>query len=303
MEILEPGIKIITYIEQNYYDNDEKDIAEQILQYWLSNIIYMGTKTMRGYGAMQTEKVLMREFVLTEASSLNEWLKFDMYADSWNEAVAIKAEEKETFYKDELKIKLQLKQVGGIFIRRYTTQVSEEKNKALPDYEQLTVHIGDKKKPTIPGTSWAGAFRHRMISLNEECNREDLWGCANPENKKKSSIRFSETILDKAKAKQISRNSIDRFSGGAAYAALFTEKTYYGGETELIISINNKVETSIKKTLAAAITDLHYGFLAVGGLTAVGRGLFEIQKVNGLPISDNVYEDVLNALGVSDVEV
>ena len=301
MEILEPGIKFVTYIEQNYYDNVDWDIAGQVLQYWLNNTIYMGTKTMRGYGEIQTEKVLMKQFILTNKSSLKEWLDFDMYTDSWSGAVAVEAEKSEKFDRVELKIKL--KQAGGIFIRRYTTQVADEKNKALPDYEQLTVRVGDEELPTIPGTSWAGAFRHRMISLNEECNREDLWGSANPQNKRKSAIRFSETILQGAKAKQISRNSIDRFSGGTVDTALFTEKTYYGGETELMISIDDKVDASIKKTLAAAIADLHYGFLAVGGLTAVGRGLFEIQSVNGLPVSENVYKDVLNALGISGVEV
>lgn len=92
MEILEPGIKIVTYIEQNYYDNEEQDIAELVLQYFLNNTIYMGTKTMRGYGAIQTENVLKKEFDLTEESSLKEWLDFDMYTDSWNGAVVVKSE-------------------------------------------------------------------------------------------------------------------------------------------------------------------------------------------------------------------
>ena len=301
MEILEPGIKIVTYIEQSYFEDDDQDIAMDILKCWLSNTIYMGTKTMRGYGELKTEKVLVKEFDFTDEESLVKWLDFDMYTDLWKEAGEVKTGNNDQ--SDRIEVKLQLKQVGGIFIRRYTTKAAEEKNQMVPDYEQLTVRVGDKELPTIPGTSWAGAFRHRMILLNEKCDREELWGTANPENKCKSSIRFSETILYGAKEKQISRNSIDRFSGGTADTALFTEKTYYGGETELIISVDRKVDASVKYTLAATIADLHNGFLAVGGLTSVGRGLFKIKSVNGLPISENIYKDVLKVLNTSGTEV
>lgn len=34
----------------------------------------------------------------------------------------------------------------------------------------------------------------------------------------------------------------------------------------------------VKKGLAAAITDLHFGFLAIGGETSIGRGLFNLTK-------------------------
>ena len=49
-----------------------------------------------------------------------------------------------------------------------------------------------------------------------------------------------------------------------------------------------------KQALAATITDLHYGFLAVGGETSIGHGLFEIIKINGSYVTgDNVYAAVL----------
>ena len=85
--------------------------------------------------------------------------------------------------------------------------------------------------------------------------------------------------------------------------ALFTEKTYYGGTTELIISVDRCVEDSVKNTLAAAIADLHNGFLAIGGLTAVGRGLFEVRSVNGTLISKDVYQEVRDVMNQSGKEV
>ena len=35
----------------------------------------------------------------------------------------------------------------------------------------------------------------------------------------------------------------------------------------------------MKTALLAAFVDLHNGFIAVGGLTSVGRGLFEVNKL------------------------
>lgn len=304
MEILEPGITIVTYIEQNYYNENERDIVTEILQYWYKNAIYMGAKTMRGYGAMQLIKSHCKEFDFTKVSLVEKWLDFDMYTDaSWDDSTEVEPGEDTGCAPDRIEIKLGLKQVGGISIRRYTTQAATAKNKPVPDYEQLTVHYGEDALPTIPGTSWAGAFRHRMISLNKECDKKELWGCADPDKKMKSSIRFSETRLSGAKAKQISRNAIDRFSGGTVDTALFTEKTYYGGTTELIISVDRCVEDSVKNTLAAAIADLHNGFLAIGGLTAVGRGLFEVRSVNGTLISKDVYQEVRDVMNQSGKEV
>ena len=81
--------------------------------------------------------------------------------------------------------------------------------------------------------------------------------------------------------------------------ALFTEKTYYDGRTTLRISFSEKhaLTENAVRTLAASITDLHYGFLSVGGLTAVGRGLFCIEKVNGQKVTDDeLFQSVLGIL-------
>lgn len=45
-----------------------------------------------------------------------------------------------------------------------------------------------------------------------------------------------------------------------------------------------------KAILGAVILDLHHGFLSVGGLTSVGRGMFEIigLTVNGIDCYDKL---------------
>ena len=217
-----------------------------------------------------------------------------MYAD-WNED-----EEEITGSHVEGSLLLELKQVGGISIRKYTTRVKEENEEAVPDSEQLTIWNNGKEIPVIPGSSWAGAFLHRMKELDPQENYEALFGgCKSEEQHKKSVIRFSESQIMGAKEKVLTRNAIDRFSGGAMDKSLFTEKTYYGGSTTLKISFSEKkaLTENAARTLAACITDLHYGFLSVGGLTAVGRGLFCIEKVNGQKVADDkLFQSVLEIL-------
>lgn len=294
MEVLEPGVTFVTYFEQNFYSEGEEDIIKDLATIWKNAQIYLGAKTMRGYGGIQEVQVWKKEFDFSKKDSVTEWLSFDMYAD-WNED-----EEEITGSHVEGSLLLELKQVGGISIRKYTTRVKEENEEAVPDSEQLTIWNNGKEIPVIPGSSWAGAFLHRMKELDPQENYEALFGgCKSEEQHKKSVIRFSESQIMGAKEKVLTRNAIDRFSGGAMDKALFTEKTYYGGSTTLKISFSEKkaLTENAARTLAACITDLHYGFLSVGGLTAVGRGLFCIEKVNGQKVADDkLFQSVLEIL-------
>lgn len=49
MEVLEPGIRFVTYMEQNLYEGDEA-VAEKIAAAWKAGVFRFGGKTMRGYG-------------------------------------------------------------------------------------------------------------------------------------------------------------------------------------------------------------------------------------------------------------
>ena len=68
---------------------------------------------------------------------------------------------------------------------------------------------------------------------------------------------------------------------------MFTEKIYIGGETTLDISFGDPYNTAVVysddfiNALAATLTDLHEGYLSVGGATSVGRGIFSITDING----------------------
>lgn len=207
---------------------------------------------------------------------------------------------------EKCRITLELRQQGGISVRQYTTEVNE------PDYMQLTARripgearkaaedsasderIADEGTPVIPGTSWAGAFRAQMGRLDADFRKghpaaELFFGKAKNKSRdsRKTRTGFSESRITGGKWVVNTRNAIDRFTGGAVDKALYTEKTYYNGTTTLEITCDFGGEAPVSaedrkrfvRVLAAAVLDLHSGYMAVGGLTAVGRGMFRVEKI------------------------
>lgn len=162
----------------------------------------------------------------------------------------------------------------------------------------------------IPGTTWAGAFRHAMRGfLRDERAIKAMFGDVTGNSKVRSSIYFSESEMHQSsdiKDLVLTRVAIDRLTGGAKPGALYTEKIAYGGTTQLTIVLkrNAKGNTAqFQNALAASVVDLHEGFLAIGGETSIGRGLFTVTKVNGQPVSGDareLYEQVRKVLKGKD---
>lgn len=350
-EILEPGVKFVTYIEQNIelpekpLENEESAeelkraedkkiedglieenqfVINEIADAWMKGKIVIGAKTGRGYGrtrGIARQSVL---YDLTDPVQMEKWLDFDMYADDWEpdktderchetsisdlKVSGKKNDEKIRMLVEEktCTITLELRQQGGISIRQYSTEAGEADyqqltSQALPDQEDERKEDVNMGVPVIPGTSWAGAFRAQMGKLDPEFRKEgrlagEFFGKAKNNTKDKSAegsktrIAFSESRITKGRWVSYTRNAIDRFTGGTIDGALYSEKTYYNGETELTIrcdfskrgkdAVSSRDRKRFAKAVAAAILDLDGGYMAVGGLTAVGRGLFRANKIS-----------------------
>lgn len=292
-EILEPGTKFVTYLEQNEYipspDQDRqeektgciKNAADVIAAAWMQERIVIGAKGARGLGQITDVRIYVREFDFSQPSDINDWIDFDLYReDSWNKEW--KLSEADILRKEcGTYLSILLEQKSPLTIRAYTTDVGDD----VPDYKQVAYIRDGKEIPIIPGTSWAGAFRHHMGKMlrNPEALKQ-LFG-SKPENNKniagkKSAVMFCESEIRDAESKIVTRNAIDRFSGGTVDGALFTEKSCIGGNTLLKIRINEEnVDEDCIKALAASIVDLDLGFLAVGGETSVGHGIFGITEI------------------------
>ncbi len=318
-ELVEPGAVFVTYLEQDMLtdiwgnaDLKEEDIGREVAARLYAGELYLGHKSMRGYGRIKAEAVWHKSFVLpdkgTDAFSAEQqaWIAFDMY-DEDAFAESDKLAETDFISQDVIHVELDLQLQGGISIRQYTTALPIV-GKNAPDYTQMYyVQEGNKEVPYIPGTSWAGAFRHHMgklmprnanvISLYFDGTTDRAAGLC------KSKVRFAESFLTGAESKTMTRTALDRFTGGVVDGALYTEKAFFGGSTTLRISFPKDTEQKDlwSSVMAAAISDLHQGFLAVGGLTSVGRGVFRVTtcKCNGktIPIDseETFYERLLEA--------
>lgn len=308
-ETVEPGAVFVTYIEQNYQSGD-RDICAEIADIWMKRKIMIGSKTMRGFGTVNHVTVYRREFELTTKDGKSDWLDFDMYEEScWRESDLFTESKGTVWVTGKISIDLQLCQNSGISIRRYTTK-TDEKEETTPDFEQMTYYQkqGDREKevPFIPGTTWAGAFRHHMESLipgsvGEYFGISEKSEDGKSDIKKKSSVYFSDSRIEHAESKILTRNTVDRFTGGVIRGALLTEKMWYGGETKLHIEFPKNADDQFVSALAAALVDLHMGILSIGGMTSVGRGIFTIKELRvnnekSVPVSRDMYEQVMEAL-------
>ncbi len=304
-EILEPGITFETYIETNVMDGDV-EATDVIAKAWKDNTVSFGGKNSRGLGRVETMSVQKISFDMKK--EIDTWLDFDLYdAKAWENIPEWNDTIEESLYElmvkdDSIHFSIELEQKSPLTIRVYTTDVRTG-DESQPDYKQLTQ--GKDGEAVIPGTSWAGLFRHNLLRLG--MTKEELkefYGVIDKISKKshKSDIRFHESVIKDGKNKIVSRNAIDRFSGGTADTALFTEQMVYGGTTVLSIDIRNisqkdsQLMDKFLRLLAATMTDLHMGYIALGGETSIGHGLFSIKRIHWGDVTDSVEEWNANQL-------
>lgn len=283
-EIVEAEADFVSLLELHDVSDEEKSGILLALSAINSGFLRIGSKTTRGYG--QFKITSLKEADFTFPDDREKWLGFDQFDFDSDDCYTDITEKLNEFGMEKYYdiVKLRLRQKGALSIRSYTI-----KDITAADYIQLSDKDGT---PVIPGTSWAGAFRNRFKELSGSSEvTNQLFGFVNTKSdeKKKSKIFFGESRIKNAERKLITRNSIDRFSGGVKDKALYSEITFYNGETVLEIFISKQIKDieKVRILLSAVICDLHKGYLGIGGLTSVGRGLFEIMKMefNGIDVT------------------
>lgn len=308
-QIVERGARFVTYLE-TLHELDAATTAqvgctqeevEAIICALDDGRITIGAKTTRGMGRIRVTDCRKRSFVLPD--DVDEWLRFDMFGDVQTDWPS----ERTTFAlpssggSDRLVIDMVLRLRGGVSVREYTTEVDQA------DFSQLVVHSAANEEdsvPLIPGTSWAGAFRTRFkeiagrMRLDSEVT-DRLFGSVGKDEggetvAQRSRLAFGESVVEGGEWITYTRNAIDRITASTIDAALFTERTYYGGTTRLVISLDrpSDFDAATLKPFVATLADLHYGFLAVGGMTSVGRGLFRIDgRLSSLSLPKHAVEE------------
>lgn len=310
MEIIESYEKAHFFMELTIREaDDEAEMRREISEiiHGINNEeIRLGRKKTRGFGAFK---------VLEIKSRLYDSSNFLDYAEAY-----YAGDGKKSWWEEEencltiwmayaqavskmVHIEVPLHMKGGISIRRYAAKKGE------PDFTTVTgknLEAGlrqsaDRELPIIPGSSMAGALRHRIKEMLMELHATGVelpkkieeyvdiaFGYVQGKRACASNIVMGEIEIKEARPLTIVRTGVSRFEAAVKQGALYKEKTYVDGTFVLRIMIrrgsNPADEGWILGLLLLAIKDLQNGLLTVGGQTAIGRGIFEANgpiKIDG----------------------
>lgn len=313
MEIIETGAQGTFHIDlvvreiskgKEYFENAVTDLLQAIQD----GAVRLGKSKNRGMGRLKVLTVAEAEFT---KDNVDDYIRFmRLRQDIPGEAEYDKWIEKQKSISEKryVKIKIPLELCGGISIRRYSS-LSNNVN-----YE----HITCREKPVIPGASWNGAVRSRILDILDELKSFEgadfdtnhiirTWfGDVSMQQEgrvsQQSIIAFGESVIEGAKKLPMTRNKINRFDGSTVDGALYSEIAYFGGTTMLEIMVkkdSGRKYEALLGMLDYVIRDLQDGYVAVGGLTAVGRGIFkgiEDRKIEPEDLSKEEYKHKLYAL-------
>lgn len=324
-ETVQPGAVFVSVAEIPADNESAATAFEELLKKASVDGLCFGAKTTRGLGEVKLT-VRKKSFNLENKAELNLWLDFDPFAPDAFSDIKEPMELTTHTATEKLHIDLSLRQVGGLSIRYYTGEIGSNNEASVKNSPMLVraeakpeeiINSGyayvcdpstpyDASLPVVPGTSWAGAFRHRFLELTgDEGLTRNVFGfvdnnssAAETEDPIRSLITFSETVLHFGKPKQLTRIAVDRFSGAVKDRALLTEESVFDGEGELRLRIDRNIGKKALCALCAVLSDLNLGYLAVGGETAIGRGLFKITsiRVDDKPVASIAFESIKEAI-------
>ncbi len=301
MEIIESCEKAHFFMELTIREADDETEMHREISEIIHGInngeIRLGSKKTRGFGEFKVLEIRSR---LYDSSNYLDYAEA-YYADDdkkpwWEEGENCLAAWM-SYANDASKmihIEVPLRMRGGISIRRYAAKKGE------PDFTTVTgrnseagsQQSADRDIPVIPGSSMAGALRHRVKEILAELKEagaelpgeidkyvDIAFGYVHGNKACSSNIIIGETEIKNARPLTMVRTGVSRFESAVKQGALYKERTYVDGTFTLKIMIrkgsNPADEKWILGLLLLAVKDLQNGLLAVGGQTAIGRGICE----------------------------
>lgn len=277
-------------------DGNEKDLAEALatsLDALSHGETAFGARRSRGLGRVSATWTA-RRFDLTSSEGWVAWVQTDHEApiptDSGGapalDALRAAAPDHLTSLsllndaRRRVVIDLHLSVVGGVLVRSPGTSPD------APDVSHLTSG-GD---PILPGTSLGGVLRSQAGRIAQLIRRRqgdgDRWigrlfgprfeGQRPPPGFElfASRLRVGEAVIEGGRSRKHTRVAIDRFTQGVIPTALFDEQVHSGGDVQVQLELRDARPGELGLVLLV-LKDLLSGELAVGGASAVGRGVVQ----------------------------
>lgn len=289
--------------------------------------VTLGSRKRRGYGQTSATGWRVKEYDLTNAGELLDWIATgasELSGFSQPDIVqALGVGETITDQRRMFRLKGEFSLDGSLLIRSGSGPDSEQEAAKTTDSQHPDmIHLHSARllptdgtrgqMPIVSGTSLAGALRARAFKiarfiapptgegkkagndLIEHLFGADMEKSVMPEA---SRITASEHVVSEAKNTLVqNRVSLDRFTGGARDGALFSEQPLFGGpQSRVLVDLHlaNPQACEIG-LLLLVLKDLWTGDLPLGGEISVGRG-----RLYGQVRSWDLYANKANGLTVA----
>ena len=268
-----------------------ENLFKALLHGFENEDIRLGARTRRGYGRGLVESWNMRDLKMSNPQHVMSWLSGNVW-DSDEGKTELKPIPLQKDQRNYFRIEADFQLCTSLLIRSSSGDPKD------PDM----VHLHSNEKPVIPGTSFAGAFRHRAALIanaigwkrkNKDADAVcDMFGPVHKQDEKReetqqtglwaSRVSIEERLVKKVEPLWQDRVAIDRFTGGSLQSALFNEKPVYP------ITLKEKTKTNVRLRLTLeepekaeigllllTLRDFWYGNAAIGGETSNGRGTLQ----------------------------
>lgn len=301
------GTRFPLRFELQVREEDDEDLLRRLLATGLYGLqtgeIALGARKTRGFGRVRAQAWRVRRFDLRTPEGLLDWIDRGdrpLLDGPGNPdiAEALAVPSPLPVRRDLFRLEARFRLAGSLLIRSDGDQGVQGPN-ATHLSSRRAANEGFRPVPVLSGTSLAGALRARALRIARTLEADggrpgcegfdraarlvgDLFG---PEIKKDVAPRASrvlvrETVVEGGRSDLVqTRVSIDRFTGGAREARLFSEQPLFGdGGTEVAISLQiERPEAHEVGLLLLLLKDLWTGDLPLGGESAVGRGRLDGQ--------------------------
>ena len=299
LEVAERGTEFVLNLECIIYEGDRNyDLTAlflAILHGFQNGNIHLGARTRRGYGRGKVASWEIRDLQMKNPKDVLAWLRDDPWSCCQSNLIprALPSDKREYF-----RIEADFELRTSLLIR--SSSADPNAPNEVPDM----THLHSNGKPVVPGTSFAGAFRHRaalianILNWSKQPKDKDavceMFGPVHeqdqPTNQQKelwaSRVWIEERLVKRVKLQWQDRVAIDRFTGGSLDGALFNEKPAYplsleelankrtGPNLRLRLTLEEPDEAEIG-LLLLTLRDFWHGHAALGGETSNGRGTLQ----------------------------
>lgn len=294
VEIVERGTEFKFWFECVIREDDkEKEYDElflALLHAFQQGDIRLGARTRRGYGWGKVKAWEIRDLQMENSEDVMAWLADNPWSRPKSDL-----EDKLVDYTPESDRRCYFHIEADFKLRTSLLIRSSSGDPEAPDM----IHLQSDGEPVLPGTSFAGAFRHRATLIaNTICWANDavdkMFGYVYEDkgtNKQKTDAQASRVWIEEQLVKNVryqwqDRVAIDRFTGGSLEGALFNEKPVYplsldeiakkesSSNLRLILTLEEPEEAEIG-LLLLTLRDFWSGHAALGGETSNGRGTLQ----------------------------